>query len=537
MGGHECDVTTLVIGLDGACHTVLDRLDDGAIPTLRSLLSTGASGPLVSQIPPWTPSAWPSLYTGMNPGKHGVFDFLAFDGYDWDVVNATHLRERPLWEILDRHGYRSVVVNAPVTHPPKAFDGTLLPGYMAPESPTCHPDGLFETIQDVLGEYRIYPDTSDGPDGYVDAVTSRGAAFRYLVGRFDPDFGFLQFQQTDTVFHDRPDDWETIDRIFRAVDTEIERTLDACEPDTVFVVSDHGIGPLGGVEFRVNDFLADQGFVRTVNGGDGMPNWSRVRDGALKTGRDESSLAARPSLASGVGSLAARAGITTQRVGTVLDRLGLADSIARVVPSSLVQAGSEQVDFPSSRAYMRSRTECGIRLNLEGREPDGTVAPEQYDAVRARLIEALQAVETPAGDPLFEAVLPREAVFDGPETDRAADVLVVPQAFDHFLSATIRGETFGEPTEPWNHKRDGIFVAHGAAVDASRPLGDPTLFDVAPTVLATLGVPADERMDGRCLPIVDSPGRDQYSRPDRDERIDTDDQAVQRRLTDLGYIE
>lgn len=536
MDGHECDVTTLVVGLDGACHPVLDRLDDDTIPTLRSLLSTGVSGSLLSQIPPWTPSAWPSLYTGMNPGKHGVFDFLTFDGYDWGVVNASHVRERPLWEILDRHGYTSVVVNVPVTHPPNPFDGALIPGYMAPESPTCHPEGLFESIQNAVGDYRIYPQTGTGSEGYVDAVTSRGRAFRYLARRFDPDFGFLQFQQTDTVFHDRPGDWETIDRIFRAVDTEIERTLDACDPDTVFVVSDHGIGPLGGVEFRVNDFLADQGFVRTVDGGDGMPDWSRVREDVLKT-ESESSASIETSFANRVGSLAARAGLTTQRVGAVLDRFGLADSIARVVPSSLIQAGSEQVDFPSSRAYMRSRTECGIRLNLEGREPDGTVPPDQYDAVRTQLIDLLRAVETPDGDQLFEAVLPREEVFDGPEINRAADVLVVPGAFDHFLSATIRGGSFGEPTEPWNHKRFGLFAAHGKAIDTTQSLGEPMLFDVAPTVLAAFGVPADDRMDGRCLPVVDDPGRELYPRPDRDERVETDDQDVQQRLADLGYIE
>jgi predicted AlkP superfamily phosphohydrolase/phosphomutase len=60
----------------------------------RIAVRQGASGSLRPGIPPWTPSAWPSLYTGTNPGKHGLFDFLAFDGYEWDVVDATHLRER-----------------------------------------------------------------------------------------------------------------------------------------------------------------------------------------------------------------------------------------------------------------------------------------------------------------------------------------------------------------------------------------------------------------------------------------------------------
>ena len=89
--------STVLIGIDAACRGVLDPLiDDGAVPNLAGLLADGASGPLESQIPPWTASAWPSMYTGTNPGKHGVFDFLSFDGYDWSVVNATHVDERPL---------------------------------------------------------------------------------------------------------------------------------------------------------------------------------------------------------------------------------------------------------------------------------------------------------------------------------------------------------------------------------------------------------------------------------------------------------
>ena len=144
---------TLLVGIDAGCRSVLDPLfAEGALPNLRSVFEAGAAGPLESQIPPWTPSAWPSLYTGVNPGKHGVFGFLDFDGYDWDVVNATSVREHALWQLLDRHGLSSVVVNVPVTHPPRAFDGALVPGYTAPESPTCHPEGLLDDVRDAISQ-------------------------------------------------------------------------------------------------------------------------------------------------------------------------------------------------------------------------------------------------------------------------------------------------------------------------------------------------------------------------------------------------
>src|SRR6056297_1034931 len=102
----------LLVGLDAACLPVLEPLFEAdAVPTLQSLFDDGVAGPLESQVPPWTASAWPSMYTGKNPGKHGVFDFLSFDGYDWDIVNGTDLKARTVWDYLHEAGLTSVVVN------------------------------------------------------------------------------------------------------------------------------------------------------------------------------------------------------------------------------------------------------------------------------------------------------------------------------------------------------------------------------------------------------------------------------------------
>jgi len=118
-GGAASGLRALVVGIDAACGAVLEPLfEAGETKRLRTLFEAAVAGSLASTMPPWTPSAWPSLYTGTNPGKHGVFGFLDFDGYDWDVVDATRVREPPVWQLLDYHDMSSVVVNVPVTHPP-----------------------------------------------------------------------------------------------------------------------------------------------------------------------------------------------------------------------------------------------------------------------------------------------------------------------------------------------------------------------------------------------------------------------------------
>lgn len=532
---------TLLVGIDAACFPVLDPLfENGELPTIRSIFESGASGPLESQIPPWTASAWPSMYTGTNPGKHGVFDFLTFDGYDWDVVNATRVRQRTLWEIIDYHGFTSVVVNAPVTHPPREFDGALVPGYTAPENPTCHPEGILDDVREAVGEYRLYARKGLSEDEhlqeYLDLTRMRGEAFRYLADRFDPKFGFVQFQQTDTVFHEFPGDAEKVAAIYRAVDAQLARIIDQFDPETVIIASDHGMGEYTDTEFRVNEFLRAHGFVETKRGGEeGMPSWNTIWDGKLSEGEDSG--APEPGPLERAMARAAAFGITSQRLGRVLSRLGLAEFVVEHVPTSVISAGTEQVDFANSRAYMRSRIECGIRINLEGREPNGVVPAAEYESTREELIALLSAVETPNGDPVFEDVAPREKYFQGPEAEHAVDVVTVPAGFDQFLSAQLLGDEFGTPAEPWNHKLEGVIAASGDIVHPEVDVTGAHLFDVAPTVLASLGLPASDEMDGRVLPFIEEVGTSTYPAFEPDAAVETNDSAVEARLADLGYLE
>ncbi len=534
----DSNLKTLLIGIDAACHRVLNPLfERGELPTLSSVFESGVSSPLESQIPPWTASAWPSLYTGMNPGKHGVFSFLSFDGYDWDVVNSTDVRERTLWGVLSHHGVSSVVVNVPVTHPPRPFDGALIPGYTAPENPECHPNGLLDDVRTEIGEYHVYPDTDDGElvDSYRACIRSRTAAFEYLVARFEPEFGFVQFQATDSVVHRRPGDQNAVRSVYGEVDKQVGELIATTDPDNVVIVSDHGIGPYDGYEFRVNDFLYDTGYVEFETDGRGMPSWGIARDSKLKKGEADTSLS--QGLAEQFVASVASFGISSQSVGAALERIGILDPIAKHVPLMLVKAGENWVSLPRSEAYMRSRIELGVRINLEGRDPDGVVAQSEYESVRQRLIERLRSVRTPDGEFVFEEVRRREAYFHGPESDRAVDVVTIPSNFNHFLSAKHRGKQFGPPMEPWDHKLHGIIAAVGSDIQTGVTLEDPHLLDVAPTVLATLGIPMDERMDGESLSCVEPVGATTLSRFNGSPSVTTDDERIEDRLTDLGYLE
>ncbi len=94
-----------VIGLDGGTFDLLELwIKEGRLPNLKRMIENSAYGRLESTIPPVTPPAWTSFMTGVNPGKHGVLDFFAFDAGSFKkmLVNSSHVRSKRLWDYLER---------------------------------------------------------------------------------------------------------------------------------------------------------------------------------------------------------------------------------------------------------------------------------------------------------------------------------------------------------------------------------------------------------------------------------------------------
>ncbi len=70
----------LILGFDGMDPSLVDRwMKAGQLPNLSRLASTGAVRPLATTHSPESPTAWASFATGVNPGKHNIYDFLVRD--------------------------------------------------------------------------------------------------------------------------------------------------------------------------------------------------------------------------------------------------------------------------------------------------------------------------------------------------------------------------------------------------------------------------------------------------------------------------
>ena len=88
-----------IIGIDGATFDIIQpMIAEGELPNIARILNEGAFGDLESEKPPMTPPAWTSMFTGLNPGKHGVFHFIGRElgSYNHSLKNSGSLPIIPL---------------------------------------------------------------------------------------------------------------------------------------------------------------------------------------------------------------------------------------------------------------------------------------------------------------------------------------------------------------------------------------------------------------------------------------------------------
>jgi predicted AlkP superfamily phosphohydrolase/phosphomutase len=109
----------LCLGLDGADYDLVrELLPQGRLPTLARLSRQGTFGPLRSTTPAFTPTAWSSLLTGLNPAGHGIFAFTSNPNRGGGRLESAASRAgAPLWRYLGAAGIKSAFVTVPFTHP------------------------------------------------------------------------------------------------------------------------------------------------------------------------------------------------------------------------------------------------------------------------------------------------------------------------------------------------------------------------------------------------------------------------------------
>lgn len=278
----------LIIGLDGATWRILGPLmDKGVMPALRKLVRRDACGTLKSTIPPVTAPAWASFQTGVNPGKHGIYDFQAYDpvARKTVLVDSRALKLRTMWDIAIEKGKKVITVNVPLTYPPRRVKGRITVGCMLSpreDERFVYPREIFRYVRRL--DYKILPGfigrgVFSGVENFLgecrEVERRRFELAGCLMEDYDWDIFMVHNQCMDAIQHCfypyldpvapkfREDEYSILSEFYRASDSYINEILKKIDNGTmVILLSDHGST---GVEkyVNLNLWLMRHGYLKT----------------------------------------------------------------------------------------------------------------------------------------------------------------------------------------------------------------------------------------------------------------------------------
>lgn len=485
---------SIVLGWDGATwDLLLPLVEQGLMPHLQRLIKQGATGIMESTIPPLTPTAWMSIYTGMNPGKHGVFSFSkkprqaasAAAIAQIELISSIDAISFRLWHLLNVQGIRTGLINLPLTFPAEKINGFMLTGMMTPGGLTrqgnSYPDDLISELETAIGcPYLVDVSIEGSDDDFIrrldELLTIREKTIEYLIANKSWDVFWVVFVTPDRIQHRY---WKYLDPksnhyhtergaglrekllpLYQRLDDELGKLMDRVDRSTTFyLISDHGFGPLQKAIY-LNLWLRDQGYLKAKS----ELGWIRVFLKSMNRGW-----------------------------------------IKKVIPLGSLYKLREQnksvIDWSGTVAYAGTPDVQGVFFNVVGREPNGVVNPgAEYEALCDVLRSRLQELVDPRdGSRLFERVYRNDELFNGERSINGPDLIVVTAEEQYGVSDNLFERNIVKSLENaanGAHRQRGVFAAFGPRIISDKKLDTTSVVDFAPTLLHSLGLSVPSEMDG-----------------------------------------
>ncbi|HMG36342.1 MAG TPA: alkaline phosphatase family protein [Blastocatellia bacterium] len=476
----------LVIGLDAATLDLIEPwAREGRLPAIASLMNEGFVARLLSTPNMHSASAWTSILTGLNPGRHGLFVFSDrnFKTQRQEFFTGGDRTGQIVSSYLERLGLKCGFLNVPMTYPASGNAGSfMISGLDAPELN----DNAFwprDLRQELLGRFPAYRSAPEGlgemmrsgdigsaARAWTDLISLQTEAAKYLLSTRSVDFFMIVYTASDWAGHNlwnRPD---SLRLVYESLDIAVSELLTLTDSDTqIYLISDHGMGRHSNASYQLPDWLCERGVMARSSKANNLP-FVRAKDVARR--------------------------VLPQAVKNRLKATVGAERVKRLQAVEK-DAFYDSIDWPHTVAYSEAGRHV-ININLEGRNPSGVVKQSQYDEVCDRVINELRGWKDSHGTPVVESVGRRRDLYSGPFVERASDLFVYwnPHAQLGEPPAEVRAKGFW-----WagDHRPDGLLIMKGPGIRRSAGSVAPNVCDLVPTILAAAGGSVPEGLDGKVI--------------------------------------
>ena len=545
----------IFLGFDGLDPAVTERLmAEGRLPHFTQLKQQGGYRRLRTTFPALSPVAWSTFATGVNPAKHNIFDFLNRDlrTYAPELSSAKVTRtsvemrrkSEPFWKILGRHHVRSTILRVPITFPPEAFNGRLLSAMCTPDlrgtqgsfSSFSSPEGAIEGPPGESIPFRVrrsrleiqgqsYPLRQDEYTPWIrlQFPSARGIV-RFLLTHPEP--GFLLYATPVQIDPEDPalpishprcyaiylakllgsfstlgmaeDTWALNEGVIgQAAFLTQAHSIQQEREAMFFSALDHTRRGVVACVFDTTDRVQHMCFGQRDVIDALYIDMDRVLARTLKYVDADTALF----VLSDHGFCAFRRGVNLNTWLRQEGYLALLDDAAE-------ESGDyfDGVDWARTRAYTFGLS--GVYLNLRGREAQGTVPPDQADALRRELVTKLNGLRdgNESNAVAIRAVYPATEIYHGPYLGAAPDLIVgYAEGYRASWQAAVgktTSDVFADNTKAWcgDHCVDPHLVPGVLFSNLHLDAEDPGIEDMAATALHLFGVAAPAWLEGK--PVV-----------------------------------
>jgi predicted AlkP superfamily phosphohydrolase/phosphomutase len=349
----------------------------------------------------------------------------------------------------------------PGTYPPRRVQGVMVSCFLTPDVKTSeytYPEEVAREIEDLVGEYMVdvenfRTDDKDRLLADIETMTQRRFALaEHLISTRPWELFFMVEMGTDRIHHGF---WRHLDPDHRLHPAE------SCYESAILEYYSALDDKIARLLARVGDdvtvlVVSDHGAKR-MDGGIRVNEWLR-REGYLAL-REE--------------------------------------------PTGPTRLTPDLVDWSRTIAWGEGGYYCRLFLNVQGREPQGIVAPADYERVRAELKARLEALGDEDGAPIGTVAHRPEDLYPTGAKNIVPDLMVY---FGNLSWRSLGGvgedgvHALENDTGPddANHSHAGMYVIAGPQVD-HQPPGERSIYDIAPTILTLMGLPIPSAMEGRSI--------------------------------------
>lgn len=469
---HRKRKKVVLLGLDGATFKKINPLvKKGYLPAFKKLADKGVSGILKSVSPPSSPPAWNSIYTGVFPIKHGVYDFVKRkeNSYFIEPIFSSDNLYSCIWDYLSRLGYRTVAITLPFTYPLRKTNGVIISGLGTPSirSEFVYPPKLKNEIISKFPKFDIdfsehifsFPKDKDLIVSKVTEVTeAQYEVAKWLFKKGKWDLFFLVSRSLDVIQHFFWDDFELIKKFYTQVDSMLGWILDNLDDDTLIVCSDHGFHEVSH-SFYVNNWLESEGFLafkkREVNFPISAEDLERV---LTKMG--------------------------LRRIVWSIKTSPVSELLIKHIFKSKKYGFLFKLDWDKTEAYYLGTPNSLIFLNIKDREPLGSVKESQIRSISKRLVERAKVFTYNGIKPIKYASTTEDLYGRFPQN--GPEVVLVPLEGYSILGGYNNGRKIVSKGGSYvaDHDENGIYFVYGGKVKSIR--SKASIVDIAPTVFSII---------------------------------------------------